>query len=390
MILPFVRDLLADAETLPAFSRAAAHLKGGAGRIRLSGLTDTAKPLLYAQLYHAISRPLIVLVANNRAAEELLPVLQSFCELTGAASADSVVYLPARDVLPFENLSPHPEIQEARAKALWRIATGAVSIVVVPFASSAVLLRESAYYRDLGRVVRHPEAVDLEELVEHLNVVGYTRTDVVEMTGEYALRGGILDVFPPETDRPLRIELFGDEVESIRKFDPATQRSSGDVDEVVLLPLTETPVSEELLAAIHARLTGQRIAGTEEAIHTAVQEAGVTVFPGWEFYAPVAGAAQTIFEHLPAACVLVDEPALIERDQDAWWERVTAAHERSGVGNLVRPEELYLPPDSVARTGCKPRRSRRRTARGFGRRNRRHTVPFAAYDALSRLGAGTD
>jgi len=114
---------------------------------------------------------------------------------------------------------------------------------------------------------------------------------------------------------------------------------------VVLLPLTETPVSETLLTAIHARLSGQRIAGTEEAIQAAVQNAGVTVFPGWEFYASVAGAAQTIFDHLPAACVLVDEPALIERDQDAWWERVTAAHERSGVGNLVRPEELYLTPD---------------------------------------------
>ncbi len=346
MILPFVRDLLADAETLPAFLRAAAHLKGGTGRIRLSGLTDTAKPLLYAQLYRAISRPLIVVVANNRAAEEMLPVLQSFCELTGAAGADSVVYLPARDVLPFENLSPHPEIQEARAKALWRIASGAASIVVVPFASSAVLLRESAYYRDLGRVVRRLEAVDLEELVEHLNIIGYTRTDVVEMTGEYALRGGILDVFPPETDRPLRLELFGDEVESIRKFDPATQRSAGDVEEVMLLPLTETPVSEELLAAVHMRLSGQRIAGDEAAIHRAIEGAGVTVFPGWEFYAPVAGAAQSIFEHLPTACVLIDEPALIERDQDAWWERVTAAHERSGVGNLVRPEDLYLVPEA--------------------------------------------
>jgi transcription-repair coupling factor (superfamily II helicase) len=346
MILPFIRDLLADVEKSPAFLRAAAHLKGGTGRIRLSGLTDPAKLLFYAQLHRVISRPLIVLVANNRVAEEMLPVLQSFCELTGAAVADSVVYLPARDVLPFENLSPHPEIQEARAKALWRIATGSVSIALVPFASSATLLREPEYYRNLGRVVRRAEAVDLEELVEHLNIVGYARTDVVEMTGEYALRGGILDVFPPEADRPLRIELFGDEVESVRKFDPATQRSSGDVEEVVLLPLTETPVSEELLAAVHSRLSGQRITGTEEAIHSAIQNAGVTVFPGWEFYAPLAGAAQTILEHLPAACVLVDEPVLIARDQDAWWERVTGAHERSGVGNLVRPEELYLTPEA--------------------------------------------
>jgi transcription-repair coupling factor (superfamily II helicase) len=165
------------------------------------------------------------------------------------------------------------------------------------------------------------------------------------MTGEYASRGGILDVFPPESERPLRLELFGDQIESIRKFDPATQRSSGSVEEVVLLPLTETPVSGQLLGAIHARLSGRRISGTDEALESAVRSAGVTVFPGWEFYAPVAGATQTIFDHLPNACVLIDEPALLERDQDAWWERVTAAHERSGVGNLVRPEELFLPPE---------------------------------------------
>ena len=78
------------------------------------------------------------------------------------------------------------------------------------------------------------------------------------------MRGGILDVYSPEADRPVRIEFFGDEVESIRKFDPATQRSSNPVDEALLLPLTETPVSEELLGAIHARLSGQRIAGGEE------------------------------------------------------------------------------------------------------------------------------
>jgi len=345
MILPFVRDMLADASKSSAFSRAAAHLKGAKGRIRLSGLTNTAKPFLYAQLHHAISRPLILVVTGNRAAEELLPVLQSFCELTGAANPDSVVYLPARDVLPFEKLSPHPEIQEARAKALWRVASGAVSIVVAPFAASSILLREPAYYQDLGWVKRRGESVDLEPLVEHLNTVGYSRTDVVEMTGDYALRGGILDVFPPEAERPLRLELFGDEIETIRKFDPATQRSSTSVEEVVLLPLTDTPVSEQLLGAIHARLSGRRISGTEEALEEAARNAGATVFPGWEFYAPVAGASQTIFDHLPNACVLVDEPMLMERDQDSWWERLTAAHERSGVGNLVRPEELFIAPE---------------------------------------------
>jgi transcription-repair coupling factor (superfamily II helicase) len=345
MVLPFVRELLADASKSPQFARAASLLKGSAGRIRLSGLTPTAKALHFALLYHAVSRPLILIVNDNRAAEELLPIVQSFCELTGAAAPESVTYLPARDVAPFEHLSPHPEIQEARAKALWRIATGNASICIAPFASTAIRLREANYYQSLARTIRRQDTVDLEELLQHLNVVGYTSTDVVELQGEYAQRGGILDIFPPEADRPVRIELFGDEVESLRKFDPSTQRSAAELDEVILLPFTETPVSEELLEIINARLSGKRISGSDEAVAAAVHSTGAAVFPGWEFFAPVAGADQTIFDMLPNALVLVDEQERIDRDLDVWWERISGAHERSGIGNLVRPEELYVTPD---------------------------------------------
>src|SRR5512141_902305 len=157
MVLPFVRDLFADVEKSPAFARAVSLLKSGAGRIRVSGLTPTAKAMYYPLLFRAGQHPLILIVSDNRAAEELLPVLQSFCELTGAANPDSVAYLPARDVLPFENLSPHPEIQETRARALWRIATGSVSIVVAPFASSLVRLRNADFYAGLARTLRRNE-----------------------------------------------------------------------------------------------------------------------------------------------------------------------------------------------------------------------------------------
>ena len=210
MILPFVRELLADAEATSSFQRAATHLKGGAGRIRVSGLTPTARALHYALLHRALGRPLLLVVGDNRTAEELLPLLQSLCEMTGAAPPDSVAYLPARDVLPFENLSPHPEIQELRARALWRIASGTASLVVAPFAATAIRLRDAAYYRDLARVVRKGDWLELEKLVQHLNIVGYRQTDVVEQQGEYARRGGILDVYSPEMERPVRLELFGD------------------------------------------------------------------------------------------------------------------------------------------------------------------------------------
>jgi transcription-repair coupling factor (superfamily II helicase) len=349
MLLPFVRELFTDVAQLPAFTRVASHLKEGTGRIRVSGLTPTAKALLLVLFQRAAGRPLIFVVNDNRVVEDFLPVLRGFCELTAACDPESVISLPARDVLPFQNLSPHPELQEERATALWKIATGAVSIVISPVAATAIRLRSNDYYVDLARTIRRGESFDLEALLAHLNTVGYTSTDVVEMPGQYAVRGGILDVYSPEADRPLRIEFFGDEAESIRKFDPTSQRSSNPVDEALLLPLTETPVSEHLLGAIHTRLSGQRIVGSgrpdsEEIIEAAVRAGGVNVFPGWEFYSPVAGAESTIFDLIPRAAVLLDEPDQLEQEFDRFWTRVTEAHERSGVGNLVRPEDLYLPP----------------------------------------------
>jgi transcription-repair coupling factor (superfamily II helicase) len=345
MLLPFVRDLFTDVEKLPAFARVASHLKEATGRIRVSGLTPTAKALLLVLFQRTSARPLIFVVNDNRAVEDFLPVLRGFCELTAAGDPESIISLPARDVLPYQNLSPHPELQEERATALWKVATGAASIVVSPIASTAIRLHSADYYSDLARTIRRGESFDLDSLLAHLNTVGYTSADVVEMPGQYALRGGILDVYSPEADRPLRIEFFGDEADSIRKFDPTSQRSSNPVDEALLLPLTETPVSEHLLGAIHTRLSGKRITGNEEIVEAAVRAGGVNVFPGWEFYSPVAGANNTIFDLIPHASVLLDEPDQLTQEFDRFWTRVAEAHERSGVGNLVRPEDLYLPPE---------------------------------------------
>ena len=99
---------------------------------------------------------------------------------------------------PFENLSPHPEIQEARATALWKIATGAADIIVTPLAAAAMRLRSAGFYADLARVVRRGEMMDAERLIEHLRIVGYNQVDVVDMPGDFAHRGGLLDVYPPE------------------------------------------------------------------------------------------------------------------------------------------------------------------------------------------------
>ena len=390
MLLPFVREIFAEVEQLPAFMRAASHLRESAGRMSITGLSASAKALIMVLLRRTVERPFVVVVADNRAAEELLPVLRAFCELTGAAAPDSVVGLPARDVLPFQNLSPHPEIQEERATALWKIATGRAAIVISPVTATAILLRSPEYYADLARVLRRGETFDVEKLLEHLNTVGYSSTDVVEMPGQYAARGGILDVYSPEADRPVRIEFFGDEIESMRKFDPASQRSSTPVDEALLLPLTETPVTEELLGSINARLSGKRISGSPEVVEQAVRDSGAGIFPGWEFYAPMAGADRSIFGLLPEARIILDEPEALALELNKVWARIEEAHERSGVGNLVRPADLYLTPESwrektaaLAGTDFEYLAMARAGENG-------NSIPLAARDALPRRGSSDD
>jgi transcription-repair coupling factor (superfamily II helicase) len=346
MILPFVREVFAELEHSSGFERVTRHLSLGAGRRRVSGLTATARSLYLPLMARAAKQLVTIVVADNKAAEALEPMLKAGCELTGAIDPARVVRLPAHDVLPFENLSPHPDLQEQRAAALWKLATGTVDILIAPVEAAALKLFDREYYAGLAVTLRRGEEVDVEVLTGHLASVGYTQMDLVEMPGQFTRRGGILDVYSPEQDRPVRIEFFGDEIETIRKFDPETQRSQSGLDETQLLPLTETPVTERLLAAVHARLSRQRIEGEDEEMAAeAAAAGGVSVFPGWEFFSAVAGAEKSLLS-LPAKCALfVDEPAMVRNQIERWWNKVEQRHERSGIGSLIRPEDIYLRPE---------------------------------------------
>jgi transcription-repair coupling factor (superfamily II helicase) len=346
MILPFVREIFAELEHTPGFERVRRHLSLGAGRRRVSGLTATARALYIPLMARAARQPVVVVVADNKAAEALEPMLKAGCELTGALDPARVVRLPAHDVLPFENLSPHPDVQEQRATALWKLATGAVDILIAPVESAALRLFDREYYAGLAVTLRRGEEVDLEVLTAHLGSVGYTHVDLVEMPGQFTRRGGILDVYSAEADRPVRIEFFGDEIETLRKFDPETQRSQSGLDEALLLPLTETPVTERLLAAVNARLSQQRVETEgEEMAEEAAVAGGVSVFPGWEFFSAVAGAERSLLTLIPKCALFVEEPAMVRNQIERWWNKVEQRHERSGIGSLITPEDIYLRPE---------------------------------------------
>jgi transcription-repair coupling factor (superfamily II helicase) len=349
MILPFVRELLAGLENSPSFEQARRHLALARGRRRVSGLTSTARSLYIPLFARAANVPIVIVVADNKAADSLQVDLRAGCDLTGAIAPNRVLKLPAHDVLPFENLSPHPEIQETRASTLWKMATGGASIVIAPVEAAAMKLFNAPYYGGLAQILRRGEEVDVETLIAHLASVGYTPMDIVEMPGQYTRRGGILDVYSPEADRPVRFEFFGDEIETIKKFDPETQRSAAPLDEALLLPLTETPVTERLLAAIHTRLSGVRVdpddSDESEFVEQAMAAGGVSVFPGWEFFAGISGTTGSLVDLLPRSLLFVDEPAMVKNQLERWWNKIEQRHERSSIGSLIRPEDIYLRPE---------------------------------------------
>jgi transcription-repair coupling factor (superfamily II helicase) len=218
-----IDNLFSDLTRHAAFQSLAARIAGArtglaSNSLRLSGLTLTAKALYAVLLHQATGCPQLIVVDGNKQAEALFPLLQTFAGLVSedGGSANAPLLLPALDVLPGQNMSPHAEILSMRATALSQLANGNTGITLAPIA--AVLSRTEAplYYRQLTQSLRVHDEVPLDDLAAHLESVGYERRDPVEMVGEYSMRGGLLDVFSPEQMQPVRIEFFGDEIEAFR------------------------------------------------------------------------------------------------------------------------------------------------------------------------------
>jgi transcription-repair coupling factor (superfamily II helicase) len=244
---------------------------------RLSGLTLTARAIYTVLLHAATRRPQLFIVDGNKQAEAIFPLLRTFSDLINPGNAP--LLLPALDVLPGQAMSPHAEILAVRAAALCQLAAGFTGITVLPVTAALARMEAPAYYRQLAQVLRVKDEVPLDDLALHLESVGYERNDPVEMAGQYSIRGGILDVFPPEQEQPVRIEFFGDEIESIRRFDAATQRSIHKLNECELLPLTEFQRSRPVLAALADHLRERGIRSRELPVNG-------EPFAGWESVLP--------------------------------------------------------------------------------------------------------
>lgn len=241
------RHLLALARRDPAVAAWVKHILDGPGTVALKALEGSAPALAVAAAAEASGRPFVVIAPGNEAAEHFHDDLVHL-------GWPRLAVFPAWESLPYEVEEPILEITAKRLDtfALWLEERGETrlppSIAVV--CADALLARvPSAEVLAAHRLtIRWGEPLPLDRLAERLVAAGYTRLPVVESRGEFSIRGNIVDIFPPTLPLPIRIDLFGEEIESIRHFDPLTQRSRQDcpeAEELVLEPAHETTLMAE-------------------------------------------------------------------------------------------------------------------------------------------------
>jgi transcription-repair coupling factor (superfamily II helicase) len=303
---PAIRDLFQSLSRDAAFQDAVSRLiRDPHARLSLDGLTPTAKALYIVLLWQATERNLMVIVDGNNRADALTELVDTFFDLLVTSDLPRPQTIPALDVLPAQRMSPHSEISAERAVGLWRLASRKTSITITPVASALLRTEAAEFYRQLALTLRVGEEIPLQDLLAHLESIGYEKRDPVEMVGEYSLRGGILDIFPAEASKPIRIELFGDLIESIRRFDVQTQRSVMKIAETTLLPLAEYPKSPELF-----------------------DELGEPS-PGWEFLVPlVRPRSHSLLSLIENPVVVVDEPEQVSSAAERFWKRLEEKSDR--------------------------------------------------------------
>ncbi|HZS07416.1 MAG TPA: transcription-repair coupling factor [Blastocatellia bacterium] len=348
------------------FRRLIAEVSAGRRLVRLAGLASGAKALAITALERSTGRRLAVVGSRARDLEDLECDVRFFYrqlnQLANTESCEAEVFtLPASESDPYSGTSPHAEILERRALALWRLASDeAENQSRIILLSARSLLRRYVALEEMRRagvILRVGEELPLDYLLEHLVAIGYVRSDPVGSVGEFSSRGGILDFYSPSatvegTARPVRVEFFGDTIDSIREFDPETQRSVGEIKESVMAPMRDERAGAgdfREWAKLARGYWGDERYARALRDRTAFAEEGEP-FQGWEYLMPlVRPLAATVFDYLRDAVLVVDEPSEIEKQIRSILDEAQLGYDRTQTADEIAlaPDKLFLTPDEL-------------------------------------------
>jgi len=258
-----------------------------------------------------------------------------------------VAVFPDWETLPYDTFSPHQDLISERLATLWRIQQGEVDVVLMPASTAMVRLAPPSFLAGYTFHFKQKEKLNEAALKAQLTLAGYTHVSQVVSPGEYAVRGGLIDLFPMGSLVPYRVDLFGDEVDSIRTFDPDTQRSLFPVPEVRLLPGREFPMDEDARTRFRARWR-EKMEGDPTKVRLYKDIGTGLASGGIEYYLPLFfDETATIFDYLGDGTALVLHGELDEALKKFWHDTrerhrfFAADRERP----ILPPEELFVKPE---------------------------------------------
>ena len=312
------------------------------GKLDVTGATVEARALLIAALQEKQGRRIAIITPGDAAVADFETALRLFHREPQCVS----VY-PAPSLSPYQDVAPSLGVVREEIRALGMLIDDAADVLVVPTRALFQRLPRAEDFR--ARIIRLAEGDDLDmrALLDQLVENGFVRTDLVGEAGEFAFRGGILDVFPPNTPEPVRVELFGDTIDSLRWFDVETQRSGESSDPVTIYPITQFPVTKEARQKLARRLSLDFMdphfkRDVNDKIEK-LQESGT--FAGIEHYLPVAMESASFADYIRDFDVILIEPDNITTTISKYESLLRNEYELAAEkGRAVYPPEKLVAP----------------------------------------------
>ena len=300
----------------------------------ITGLAGSSASLVIRALAERRDGPILVV---TRQADEASDLYEDLLYLLGP---ELVGHYPSRQILPYDFRAPVGEIMGQRISTLAGLLTGSLKVAVAPVRALMEPTIPRAALAESMVDLRVGQEADLDELVDRLVRLGFTRVPLVEEVGDFALRGGLVDFFTPGSDAPVRVEFFGDEVDTIRQFEVGTQRTIGSLDHVSLLPRREIPITQETVESYLGSLP------EEDSEYIRRRYVNDPELPGLEWLGLLFGLAQgRLTEYLGETTTLVfdSETTLHEEAEAVLDEAVTLRQRLAGrLTRLPEPEEYYV------------------------------------------------
>ena len=303
----------------------------------------SARALLVAQAARSHDGLLVAVTRDTQRAHALEDELRMF------AGTLPVLHFPDWETLPYDVFSPHPEIVSQRIATLYQLPSVKRGVLVVPAATLMQRIAPRAHIAGAGLMLRKGQKLDLANEQRRLEACGYRHVPQVAEPGDFAVRGALIDIYPMGADEPYRIELFDDEVESIRSFDAETQRSQQQVEKVELLPAREFPVTDDAAKAFRNRLRERFPIDVRRCPLYQDMKEGVTP-GGIEYYLPLFfEQTATLFDYLADNALFVLGEGTHEASEQFWLQTAERYDQRAHdiERPVLPPGELYLSPEQL-------------------------------------------